>query len=309
MEGVTDAVFRRNHLRFFPGVARYYTPFISPTQNHVFTPRDKRELAPENNPEVPLVPQLLGRNSADLLWAIRELSEMGYREINLNLGCPSGTVTAKGAGLLKDHETLRFLLEELFSASPIKISVKTRLGMRKPEEFLTILPILEQFPIERLIIHPRTAADMYTGEIHLDMFRWTAQNTSLSLAYNGDITSSGDVDAVATRFPSVVSCMIGRAFVANPGLFCCDEAPDQLLAFHDALCAEYPVVFGSENSALHRMKAILSYRVEILPDAARLKKCLQKTKRWRDYIALADELLRLRPMRELTATCNRPLEL
>ena len=158
LEGITDYIYRRIHRRYFPGVDRYFTPFLSPTQNHIFPPRELRQVAPENNRDIPLVPQLLTKNAADFLWAANALADMGYGEVNLNAGCPSGTVTAKGkgAGLLADPDALRRLLDGIFAAAPVRVSVKTRLGVRDPEEFGAILAVYNDYPISRLIIHART---------------------------------------------------------------------------------------------------------------------------------------------------------
>ena len=172
LEGITDHIYRRLHRRYFPGVDMYFTPFLSPTQNHIFPPRELRQIAPENNAGVPLTPQLLTKDAGDFLWAANALADMGYEEVNLNVGCPSGTVTAKGkgAGLLADLDSLRRLLDGIFAAVPMKVSVKTRLGVRDPAEFGPILDIYNDYPISELIIHARTAKEMYEGPVHPDAF-------------------------------------------------------------------------------------------------------------------------------------------
>ena len=295
LEGVTDAVYRRNHVRFYPGLDRYYTPFISPTRNHVFTSRQLRELSADNNPGVPLVLQLLGKNADDLLWAAKALSDMGFAEINLNLGCPSRTVTAKGkgAGLLADPDSLDRLLERLFSRSPAAISVKTRLGIHTAEAFSEIVRVYDRYPIRRLIIHPRTADQLYTGSVDRKAFADALAETRLPVCYNGDLRAVSDIEALSKSFPSVGCVMLGRGLVAEPGLLS-DESPKTLAGFHEALCAEYPVVFGNTGSALHRMKAIWAFRLAEMPDGAKWHKRLIKTKRWDDYLSLSAELLTLR---------------
>lgn len=296
LEGVTDAVFRRTHRRYYPGLARYYAPFISPTQNHILTPHDRRELSFENNPGVPLVPQLLGKKADDLLWAMRTLADMGYDEVNLNLGCPSGTVTAKGkgAGMLADPDQLDRLLEAVFSAAPVRVSLKTRLGMKDPAEFLVILRIFDRYPVCRLIIHPRTAAQMYSGTVHWDAVEWARENTSIPLCLNGDLFTTADITRLLGRFPGTQTVMLGRGLVANPGMLA-GGGKETLISFHDALCAEYPAVFGNENSAMHRMKALWVYIVERYPDSVTWKKRIIKTKRWLDFLALTRDILRLDP--------------
>lgn len=304
LEGITDAVFRRNHARFFPGVDRYYTPFVSPTQNHRFTPRELRELAPESNPGLCLVPQLLGKNAADVLWALQALSDMGYGEANLNLGCPSGTVTAKGkgAGMLARPEALARFLDEIFAAPPLPISLKTRLGWDDPDEFDGLLSLYERYPIRRLIVHARTRREMYDPGVHRDAFLRAAARTTLPLSYNGDLFTPAEVTGFAAACPAVGSVMLGRGLVADPGLVVKlgggSVFRETVRAFHDALCREYPLVFGGYGSALHRMKAIWHYLLCSFEGGDRFRKPLIKVKRWEDYIALTDRVFQTLPLRE-----------
>ena len=297
LEGITDAVYRRTHAAFYPGVTRYYTPFISPTMNHVFTPRDLRELAQANNPGLTLIPQLLGRNLSDLLWAAGELADMGYEEFNLNLGCPSGTVTAKrkGAGLLAYPEELDHLLYALFTHSPISISIKTRIGMESPYEFTGILDIYKKYPIKRLIIHPRTRSDQYDGPIHLDVFRQALEETAFPISYNGDLFTTEDVKRFREGFPFVDKVMLGRGLIADPGmiqkLLGSEPAGGTLRRFHDTLCEEYVRVFGNRNSAMHRMKAIWAFMLPRFPNGEAYRKRLVKTKKWEDFLLIAHEII------------------
>ena len=296
LEGITDAVFRRTHAAFYPGAARYYTPFISPTMHHILTPRDLRELSPENNPGFALIPQLLGRNASDLLWAAGELADMGYEEFNLNLGCPSGTVTAKrkGAGLLAYPDELERLLDALFRLSPIRISIKTRIGMESPEEYAKIMGIYERYPIARLIVHPRTRSDQYEGPVRLDVFERILAHTRLPVSYNGDLFTVGDVQRFRERFPSVETVMLGRGLIADPAFIvklrggCSDR--DTLRRFHDTLCEEYVRVFGDRNSAMHRMKAIWAHMLPRFPNGEGYRKKLVKARKWEDFRLIADEI-------------------
>lgn len=296
LEGITDAVYRRTHARFFPGITRYYTPFISPTQHHCFTPRELRELSPENNPGLTLVPQLLGKNAEDFLWAARELAEMGYEEVNLNLGCPSGTVTAKGkgSGLLAKPEELERFLDAVYASSPLKISIKTRLGFEQPEEFDRLLAVYNRYPVRRLIVHARTRREMYNPGVHWDAFGKALQNTALPLSYNGDLFTPEDVAAFRAEFPSVRSVMLGRGLTADPGLIVKLSGGDvdkpALRAFHDALCREYPVVFGDRSSAMHRMKAIWQFMLCSFEGGEAYRKRLIKAKLWEDFLAVTDEI-------------------
>lgn len=303
MEGVTDAVYRRVHSRFFPGISRYYTPFISPTQNHRFTPREIRELAPENNPGLSLIPQLLGKNAEDFLWAADALAHLGYTEVNLNLGCPSGTVFAKGkgAGFLAHTDALRAFLDEVFAAAPLDISIKTRLGVDRPEEFPALLELYNQYPLCRLIVHARTRQEMYHPGVHREMFAYAAEHTDIPLSYNGDLFLAADVDAFRQDFPTVGSIMLGRGLITDPGLIARyrrqSVSKEQVRQFHEALCREYPLVFGNRSSAMHRMKAIWQYMLDAFDGGERYRKKLIKAKTWEDYRTLTQEIFDRLPLK------------
>ena len=177
MEGVTGAQFRQAHHRHFAGVDRYYMPFISPTRDHVFTPRELRNVDPQYNQGLTAVPQLLTRSGEDFLWAAKALWDMGYDEVNLNLGCPSGTVVSKGkgAGLLADREGLERLLDAIFQGTEGPVSVKTRLGMEDPEEFAPLLELFGRYPIRLLIVHPRVRRDFYRHPVRTEYFDLAVQ--------------------------------------------------------------------------------------------------------------------------------------
>jgi len=175
MEGVTGRIYRRVHARYFPGILRYYAPFFSPSGDHHFPLKGLTDLLPEENPGVPLVPQLLTNRAEDFVWAAASLMDRGYGEVNLNLGCPSGTVTAKhkGAGFLRDTEALDAFLEEIFKAPELQglsISVKTRIGFLSEDEFEKLLKIYRRYPLFLLIVHPRLRSDYYTGPVHPEAF-------------------------------------------------------------------------------------------------------------------------------------------
>ena len=189
MEGITTHVFRAVHSRLFPGADRYYTPFFSPTSDHLFTPRELRELTPEMGCTAPVVPQILSKCAADIVWAAGGLRDMGYTVFNLNLGCPSATVTAKGkgAGLLQKPDALDALLADVFAGSPIAVSLKSRIGYLAPEEFPRLLSIYRRYNAQELILHPRTRKEMYSGAVHMDAFALAAAGSPYPVIYNGDL--------------------------------------------------------------------------------------------------------------------------
>ena len=189
LEGLTDSIYRRLHHKYFPGIDRYYTPFFSPTMHRTLTPRECRELPPANELNFVVVPQILTKNPEDFLWMAQKCAEQGYQEVNLNLGCPSGTVTAKGkgSGMLADTDGLDAFLYHVFSKNPVDVSVKTRIGFHSPEEFPKLLEIFNRYPIKELTIHPRVRKQFYKGDVDMEMFRYALENSKNPLCFNGNL--------------------------------------------------------------------------------------------------------------------------
>nr|MBR4280570.1 tRNA-dihydrouridine synthase family protein [Clostridia bacterium] len=282
MEGLTDTVYRRTHHRYFGGVTKYYIPFVSPTQHHVFTPKELRAVAPEHNEGIPTVPQILAKDAEHFLWAAGEMAAMGYDEVNLNIGCPSGTVTAKGkgAGILRDLYALDSLLNEVCAKSPVAVSVKTRIGYDSPEEWPEILSVLCEYPLKEIIIHPRTRQGFYkAGTLQPETFRLAAEE-NWPLVYNGDLFTAADCTAIQAEFPGV-PMMLGRGLVCNPALAreACGGAPlekGMFRAFHDALWDAYrqdrPI-----DQAHSRMRELMIYMSCCFSGAEKAAKNVRKS--------------------------------
>lgn len=147
MEGITTYIYRRAHARFYGGIDKYFTPFIAGKK---MTTREVRDILPENNAGVALVPQILTNKAADFLEIADRLAAYGYDTVNLNLGCPSGTVTAKkrGAGFLGEPESLDAFLYEIYEKCPLQISIKTRLGISDLKEWERLLDIYARYPVQ-----------------------------------------------------------------------------------------------------------------------------------------------------------------
>ena len=290
MEGVTSYLYRKAHSRYFKKADKYFMPFLSPSHDHIFTKKDLREIAPEHNEGLNAVPQLLTRRAEDFLWAAGELKKMGYREVNLNLGCPSGTVTAKGkgAGFLGEPAELDRFLEEIFAAAEVRISVKTRLGLRESEEFSHLLEIYNRYPIAELTIHPRVRADFYRNRIRTEAFEAALPKSRNPVCYNGDLVTAAECRAAEARFQTAAGLMLGRGLIADPALI--DKAgggpgadKDRLRAFHDELYQGYCAAFGSSRNAMLRMKEIWFYLMGIFEDDGRYAKRLRKAGDVREY--------------------------
>ena len=262
LEGVTDAVYRRVHHAHFTGIDQYFIPFISPTQNLVLTPRERNNVSPEVTQGMRVVPQVLTKKADQVLWAAQLLHDMGYEEINLNIGCPSGTVTAKGkgAGMLLYPQELDSFLEEVYAHTPVRVSIKTRIGFFSPDEFDELLAVFNRYPVHELIVHPRTREQYYKGTPHRQVYTACEGKTHLPLVYNGDLFTADDCRAFADAHPQTRALMLGRGMLANPALAqtYAGGAPltsESLKAFHDDLFAAYREAYHT-SAVLGRMREV-----------------------------------------------------
>ncbi|MDD6200938.1 MAG: tRNA-dihydrouridine synthase family protein [Firmicutes bacterium] len=297
MEGLTDSVYRRLHHRYFGGADGYYMPFLSPTVHRSLTAREERELPMAEGSGFTAIPQVLTKVPEDFLWAAERCRDRGYGEINLNLGCPSGTVTAKGkgAGMLADPEALERFLEAVFSRTVLPVSVKTRLGMAEPEEFLRLLEIFNRYPIRLLIVHPRVRKQFYGGSVNREMFRYAVNNSKNPLCYNGDLRSMADISELSGQLPQVDAVMLGRGLIADPGMLLPGGTDIKTLeAFYDALLEAYLSLLGGSRNAMFRLKEHWSYLIDRFEDSEKLSKRLRKTTDLAEYRSLAAEIFHTR---------------
>lgn len=220
LEGITGYIYRNTLDRYFPGADRYYTPFIVPDQNHPLRSRELRDILPENNQVKQLIPQIMTNDAQRFKEAADALLEYGYQEVNLNLGCPSGTVTArkKGAGFLSVPDELDRFLDRIFSENKVRISIKTRIGMSQPEEAFRLMEIYNQYPMSELIIHPRTREEFYRGMPHLLLYGELFAMSRMPVCYNGNLLTKQDYELFRSRFPETQYVMLGRGALADPGL-------------------------------------------------------------------------------------------
>ena len=297
MEGVTGYIYRNAHHRYFGGVSRYYAPFIALKQNEAMSTREQRDVMPENNREVTLIPQLL-TNRADLfLRGARELEQLGYTEVNFNLGCPSGTVVPKkkGAGFLSVPDQLEHFLEEIFAKCPIDISIKTRLGIEQPEEFEDILDLYNDFPLKELIVHARVQKDMYNNTANWDAFALAADQCKCPLCYNGDIFSVEDYRRFRERFPQVENVMLGRGLLRNPALACEMQGQNTmnktaLRAFHDEILQNYRESFSGDKPVLFKMKELWLAMLPLFQGGDSYLKKFKKVDKLSQYENLVSQL-------------------
>ena len=301
LEGLTDSVYRRLHHKYFGGIDRYYMPFISPTIHRSLTHKEDRELPLADSENFCAIPQILTRVPEDFLWAAQVCADRGYTEVNLNVGCPSGTVVSKGkgSGMLRNPDELDAFLDRIFTSCPIDITVKTRLGLENPEEFPALLEVFNRYPIRELTVHPRVRKDFYKEPVREEWFGYAYENAKSRLCYNGNLCTKEQMDAVAEKYPKVESLMVGRALIGDPGLLCPDgTTAKKLQAFHDELMEEYIASFGSARNAMFRLKENWGFLHLRFDDTDKLWKKLRKTTDINEYKAITNEIFHTLPLAE-----------
>ena len=296
MEGITDSIYRKLHHQFFAGVDTYYMPFISPTVHRALTNREARELPMADSVSFRAVPQLMTRVAEDFIWAAGECERRGYDEVNLNAGCPSGTVVAKkkGAGMLEDLDALDRFLDAVFEGSPLPVSVKTRLGLTGAEDFPKILEIYNRYPIKELTIHPRVRKQFYEGEVDMEMFDYALKNSRNKLCYNGNLRNLTEVKAFEENYPTIGAVMIGRGLVGNPGMLE-PGSGEKLEEFHDELVEAYLKEFGGARNAMFRMKENWREMILLFDHSEKLWKKLRKCTDIGEYRRITHEIFHTLP--------------
>lgn len=303
MEGVTYSAYRRVHNRLFPGAAEYYTPFISPDSKGSFKPKFLHELTRDAEDGVNVIPQLMANNAEAFSITARKFRDIGFDEVNLNVGCPSGTVTAKkkGSGMLEDIPSLDLFLDRIYSeaeSAGIKISIKTRMGVHRTSEFPSILEIYSKYPVSKLIIHARDRDGLYRSEPDLPGFASAVGSCRCPVSYNGNVFSREDLDRVLSYVPDLSSVMVGRGIAANPSLIGNLVIPSSALSaermelFHDSLIETYLSEGLCERFTLERMKQLWYYMIHMFSDCRKEQKAILKSQTLHDYRNAARVLFR-----------------
>ena len=295
MEGLTGYIFRNAYHKYFGDVDKYFTPFISGAG---LSHRELNDVLPEHNEGLNVIPQILTNKSEDFIGIAKLLEDFGYTTVNLNLGCPSGTVVAKGrgAGFLAHVEALDSFLAEIFEKCPLKISVKTRLGLEDAKEWEQIQEIYNKYPLEELIIHPRVQKDLYRNPVRLEVFEQALINSKALVCYNGDIHSKTDYENFTEKFPQIDTVMLGRGIFKNPGLVGEISGKervraDKIQAFHDDILVGYEEIMSGDRNTLFKMKEIWSYLSEFFEGSEKYLKKIKKANRVSEYRVAVNELI------------------
>ena len=314
LEGITTYIYRRAYHQHFTAMDKYFTPFLVPHTKKGFSTKEKNDVMPEHSPGMNLVPQIMSNQAESFLHTVEKLKVYGYEEVNLNLGCPSKTVVSKGrgSGFLADPEGLDRFLDEIFKKCDVKISIKTRIGKDDSEEFVRLLDIYNQYPIEELIIHPRVQKDFYKNQPDLDVFRDAVEGSKIPLCYNGDIFTPESHDEMRREFPQVDTFMLGRGILMNPALLdiiCMGEKTEvekaetlrkmqsadrykkKIHAFLEQIKCDYLEVGMGEKNTLFKLKELWAYMGQNAPDAKKALKRIRKSQSMADYDSASREAL------------------
>ncbi len=301
LQGYTEAFYRSAHAQIFGGIASYYSPFVRVEHGEIRR-KDIREIEPENNDGVNLIPQLIAPNMEKMEKIITLFAEKGYKQINFNMGCPYSFLTKRhnGSGILPYPDEVRQLLTTAIEEHPdLSFSVKLRLGWEQAEECLALLPILNELPLTHLILHPRLGQQQYKGEVNLQGFEAFYNECRHPLIYNGDLCTVEEIHAITERFPHLAGVMIGRGLLANPALaaeyyqghpFSTDEIREKLRAFHTEFFSRYNNhIEGGEKQLLMKIKSFWEY---LLPDGDRkAKKAIHKVNKLDTYQMAVNSLI------------------
>lgn len=309
MEGITTYIYRNAYNHYFGGIDKYFTPFIASKK---MNRREMNEILPEHNAHITVVPQILTNRSDEFLQITRKIAEYGYTTVNLNLGCPSGTVTARkrGAGFLSVLDELERFLYEIYEQSPLKISIKTRIGIESVDEWENILELYKKYPMEELIIHPRLQKELYKFTPHKDAYAAAVVALpDIPLCYNGDITSQQSFEALLDAVPQTDRIMIGRGILQNPALIaqlnkhinndlCSDNmqsahfTKENLKAFHDEIFEGYAAQMSGETPTLFKMKDLWTYLIESFEASGKYLKKIRKASTYSEYKIAVNNLFR-----------------
>jgi len=310
IRGITDYIYRNTFGRHFQGVDVAVAPFISSVQGRKIKDTYLRDILPENNLNMIVIPQILSNDYDDFLFMAERIFGLGYSEINWNLGCPAPMVANKnrGSGLLLKPAIICGILDKVLRLYPGKISIKVRLGRNSPNELEELLPLLNQYPLREIIIHPRLGIQMYKGSPDLDAFSRCLSLTKHKMVYNGDITDLTTFDYLQNRFCGIDNWMIGRGLLANPFLahriknegmsLKIGTIPDIIRNFHDDLLEQYSLRLCGASHVMGRMKGIWAYLADLFDNSSKIRKKINKTNKIEDFKRVADNIFTTVPIKQ-----------
>jgi tRNA-dihydrouridine synthase B len=287
LQGFTDFRFRNAFQSFFGGIDQYIAPYIRVNGKMEIKPANERDILPANNQSLDLIPQIITKDASEFLFVANYVKQLGYKELNWNLGCPYPMVAKRGmgSGLLSKPGEIDEILNKISAEVDIKVSVKMRLGYESSQEIFGVLPVLEKYQLTNIAIHPRIGKQLYKGEVDLLTFEECVRQSSHKIFYNGDITSVRSFREIKDRFPSISHWMIGRGLIADPFLPSMIKADNPVYpedryeifkAFHDSLFSSYEEALSGPKHILMKMYYFWEYFIQSFPNSAKRLKKIKK---------------------------------
>ena len=258
LQGVTDNVWRMAQHEVFGGVDAYYAPFMRVEHGEVRR-KDLRDVDPQRNAGTTLVPQILACQTGHALMMVDALKQIGYRRIDINLGCPFPPIALhrKGSGMLAYPDLAEGLFQALAAVQDVEYSVKMRLGWDRNDQWRDIMPLMDIIKPVNIAVHPRTGKQQYKGDLDLEQFEALLAASPWPVIYNGSLRTVDDIEQIILRYPTLAAVMVGSGLAANPGMFVTDATPDDYRRFHDLLVDGYTEQLnGGEAQLVRRLQDI-----------------------------------------------------
>jgi tRNA-dihydrouridine synthase B len=287
LQGFTDFRFRNTFKKYFGGIDKYVAPYIRVNGKFEIKQGNERDLLPANNSSLNIIPQIITKDADEFLFVAKYVQNLGYTELNWNLGCPYPMVAKKGmgSGLLSTPDKINEILTRVFAETDIKVSIKMRLGYESPQEIFHVLPVLEKYRLANITIHPRIGKQLYKGEVDLNTFEECLGLSSHKIFYNGDITSVWGFREMKERFPAINNWMIGRGLIADPFLPAMIKADNPVYpenrfevftSFHDALFSSYEEALSGQKHLLLKMYSLWEFFIHSFPNSPKGLKKIKK---------------------------------
>ena len=303
LQGFTDFRFRNAFHEYFGGIDTFYAPYIRLNGKMVIKSSYQRDLDPENNQVPELIPQVMTNDPEEFLFVIKYIQELGYKELNWNLGCPYPMVTKRGmgSGLICNPGRIDEVLDRAHSETDVTVSMKVRMGYESPEEILDVFPVLEKYPIKNIAIHARIGKQLYKGGVNLDAFQKCVNTSKQLLYYNGDITSVDKFKEIQSKFPSINHFMIGRGLIADPFLPSMIKNNsteyqknrwDIFSDFHDRIYREYDAALSGPTPIKMKMLGFWEFFSQSCSNPQKTYKKIKKANNPRAYQLAVSEILK-----------------
>ncbi|WP_299435715.1 tRNA-dihydrouridine synthase family protein [uncultured Maribacter sp.] len=287
LQGFTDFNFRNAQQHFFGGIDTYYAPYIRYNKKMIIKGSYQRDLAPEVNTALEVIPQVMTADADAFIFTIKYIESLGYKELNWNLGCPYPMVTnsGMGSGLICNTEKIDHILERAHNETNVTISMKMRLGYETANEILDAFPILEKYPLKNVAIHARLGKQLYKGGVDLEAFQKCVDVAKHTLYYNGDITSVAQFKKMRERFPTIEHFMIGRGLIADPFLPSMIKADTTeypanrwkiFKEFHDTIYQQYDAKLSGPTPIKMKMLGFWEFFAQSTHDPKKVYKAIKK---------------------------------